>query len=289
MFGARTAQRVRTDTGRLSTRHAEADRAAVGAGSRIRRSLAGTVEARSATGRNLTSEPRRYARPPMPSKLDAFTDEIHRLLRLDPRLPNTRAGELIAEQGYQDRQTIIDAHLSEVRPLPPAVRTYQRSTYRPGELAQFDLSRASLRDPGRLRANAPRIRDGRRARGLAPRRRRSGLPLRRRRTCLGDGPLPARLRWPARDAGHRPRGRAARWPGQADRCVRQLLRAAGRGLGASARRAMPRPRAWSSGSSSSSRPREAVRGAARLPGAARSLVQPSCQRAPAPCAARAAS
>lgn len=87
-----------------------------------------------------SSEPPRYARPPMPSKLDPFKDEIHRLLRLDSRLPNTRVGELLAEQGYGGRQTILDAYLREVRPLfLPAVRTYQRTTYRPGELAQFDL------------------------------------------------------------------------------------------------------------------------------------------------------
>lgn len=86
------------------------------------------------------SEPPRYARTPGPSKLDPFKDEIHRLLREDGRLPNTRVGELIAPLGYTGHQTILDAYLREVRPLfRPAVRTYQRTTYRPGELAQFDL------------------------------------------------------------------------------------------------------------------------------------------------------
>ncbi len=87
-----------------------------------------------------SSEPPRYERRPAPSKLDAFKDEIHRLLRDDPRLPNTRVGELIAPLGYSGRQTILDAYLRDVRPLfRPAARTYQRTTYRPGELAQFDL------------------------------------------------------------------------------------------------------------------------------------------------------
>lgn len=87
-----------------------------------------------------SSEPPRYERAPMPSKLDPFKDEIHRLLREDPRLPNTRVGELIAAQGYAGKQTILDAYLREVRPIfAGAVRTYQRTTYRPGELAQFDL------------------------------------------------------------------------------------------------------------------------------------------------------
>lgn len=87
-----------------------------------------------------SSEPPRYEREAVASKLDPFKDEIHRLLHDEPRLPNTRVGELIAEQGYAGRQTILDAYLREVRPLfVPAPRTYQRTTYRPGELAQFDL------------------------------------------------------------------------------------------------------------------------------------------------------
>ncbi len=87
-----------------------------------------------------SAEPPRYERRPPPSKLDTFKDEIHRLLRDDSRLPNIRIAELIAPLGYTGRQTILDAYLREVRPLfAPAVRTYQRTTYRPGELAQFDL------------------------------------------------------------------------------------------------------------------------------------------------------
>jgi transposase len=87
-----------------------------------------------------SAEPPRYVRDPASSKLDSFKDEIHHLLREDPRLPNVRIGELITPLGYCGKQTILDAYLREVRPLfRPAVRTYQRTTYRPGELAQFDL------------------------------------------------------------------------------------------------------------------------------------------------------
>jgi len=87
-----------------------------------------------------SSEPPRYDRRTMPSKLDPFKDEIVRLLHDDPRLPNVRVAELIAPLGYVGRQTILDSYLREVRPLfLPATRTYQRTTYRPGELAQFDL------------------------------------------------------------------------------------------------------------------------------------------------------
>ncbi len=98
---------------------------------------------RATIRRALSSEqPPRYARTPAGSKLDPFKDEIHRLLRDDPLLPNMRIGELIAPIGYRGHQTILDAYLREVRPLfAPPVRTYQRTVYRPGELCQFDLWR----------------------------------------------------------------------------------------------------------------------------------------------------
>jgi hypothetical protein len=86
-----------------------------------------------------SAEPPRYRRPPRPSKLDPFRDEIDRLLRLDPRLPGKRIRELIAELGYEGSKTILDDYLRELRPRYLPRRTYQRTLYRPGELLQFDL------------------------------------------------------------------------------------------------------------------------------------------------------
>src|SRR5438445_1359633 len=87
-----------------------------------------------------SAEAPRYRRPPRPSKLDPFRDEIHRLLRADPRLPGKRVRELLEEQGYVGGKTILDDYLREVRPLfLPRPRTFQRSSYRPGALCQFDL------------------------------------------------------------------------------------------------------------------------------------------------------
>jgi transposase len=83
--------------------------------------------------------PPRYRRPPRPLKLDPFRDEIHRLLREDPRLPGMRVRELIEELGYAGSKTILDDYLREVRPLFLPTRTFQRTIYRPGELVQFDL------------------------------------------------------------------------------------------------------------------------------------------------------
>jgi transposase len=86
------------------------------------------------------AEPPRYARRARPSKLDPFREEIHRLLRAEPRLPGRRMRELLQEAGYAGGKTILDDYLREVRPLfLPRPRTYQRTSYRPGALCQFDL------------------------------------------------------------------------------------------------------------------------------------------------------
>jgi transposase len=83
--------------------------------------------------------PPRYQRPERPSKLDPFKDEIQRLLQEDPRIPGKRIRELIEELGYEGGKTILDDYLRELRPLFERKRTYQRTSYRPGELLQFDL------------------------------------------------------------------------------------------------------------------------------------------------------
>jgi transposase len=96
---------------------------------------------RSTVRRAVRSEaPPVYRRPPVASKLDPHKEEIHRLLRAEPRLPATRIRELIADAGYTGGQTILDQYLREIRPLfAPPPRTFQRTIYRPGEICQFDL------------------------------------------------------------------------------------------------------------------------------------------------------
>ncbi len=108
-----------------------------------------TGHGRNTVRRALRSvEPPRYRRPPRPSKLDPFREEIHRLLRTDPRLPGKRLRELIEEQGYTGGKTILDDYLREVRPLfLPRPRTFQRTSYRPGALCQFDLWEPSREIP----------------------------------------------------------------------------------------------------------------------------------------------
>ncbi len=83
--------------------------------------------------------PPRYERPSAASKLDSFKEEIHELLRRDPRLPGVRVRELIEPLGFRGGKTIVDDYLREVRPLFLAPRTFQRTVYRPGEICQWDL------------------------------------------------------------------------------------------------------------------------------------------------------
>lgn len=86
-----------------------------------------------------STEPPKYSRPRAPSKLDPFKDEVHRLLTDQPRLPVVRIRELLQPFGYAGGETILKEHVREVRPLFLRARTYQRTVYLPGELAQCDL------------------------------------------------------------------------------------------------------------------------------------------------------
>ncbi len=83
--------------------------------------------------------PPAYRREPAGSVLDPFKDEIHRLLRDDPKLSGVRVREEIEPLGFCDGKTIVDDYLREVRPMFLKLRTHQRTVYRPGEICQWDL------------------------------------------------------------------------------------------------------------------------------------------------------
>ena len=88
-----------------------------------------------------SAEPPSYGpRPKRPSKLDPYLTKIEELLDDEPTLSGVRILEEITEAGYEGSKTILDDLLHELRPrfLPPP-RSFQRTTYRPGVLAQFDL------------------------------------------------------------------------------------------------------------------------------------------------------
>jgi transposase len=77
------------------------------------------------------------------SKLEPFKDEIHRLLKDDPKLPGVRVRELIEPLGFEGGKTILDDYLREIRPMFARPRTHQRTVYRPGEICQWDLWQTS--------------------------------------------------------------------------------------------------------------------------------------------------
>jgi transposase len=98
--------------------------------------------------------PPAFRAPERPSKLDPFKQEIHDLLRRDPKLPGVRVRELIEPLGFDGKKTIVDDYLREVRPLFQRTRTHQRTIYRPGEICQWDVWEPSAHVPvghGQLR------------------------------------------------------------------------------------------------------------------------------------------
>ena len=80
-----------------------------------------------------------YSRPGRGSKLDRFKGRVHELLREDPEIESQRIREILCESGFDGGKTIVDGYVREVRPLFGDQRTFQRTVYRPGDVAQFDL------------------------------------------------------------------------------------------------------------------------------------------------------
>jgi hypothetical protein len=76
---------------------------------------------------------------PAASKLDPYRDWICEQLRADPRMQSLRLREMASDLGYEGGKTIFDDYVREIRPRFLIKRTFQRTLYRPGELAQCDL------------------------------------------------------------------------------------------------------------------------------------------------------
>ena len=83
-----------------------------------------------------SAEPPGYARPAKGSAVDPFEPEIRRLLITDPCIPATVIAERI---GWTRGITILKERVGELRPLFVPADPSSRSTYQPGELAQWDL------------------------------------------------------------------------------------------------------------------------------------------------------
>ncbi len=83
-----------------------------------------------------TPEPPRYERAGPGSRVDAVEPEIRELLGEFPDMPATVIAERI---GWAFGITVLRDRVRELRPLFVAPDPAQRTTYRPGELAQWDL------------------------------------------------------------------------------------------------------------------------------------------------------
>lgn len=84
------------------------------------------------------SEPPRYRRPRSSSLLDSFADQIAAMLDADPKVPATVVLQHLRRDGYAGGITILKEHLAKVRPSFLAARTFQRTSYLPGEISQID-------------------------------------------------------------------------------------------------------------------------------------------------------
>lgn len=84
------------------------------------------------------SDPPAYERPRPPSMLDPHRDAILAMLKEDATAPATVIREHLQAQGYGGGITILRDYLRAVRPQFLAARTYQRTSYLPGEIGQVD-------------------------------------------------------------------------------------------------------------------------------------------------------
>jgi transposase len=101
--------------------------------------------ARNTVRSALRSEgPPTYKRRPTGSSVDAFEPQIRALLAEFPNMPATVIAERI---GWKRGRTVLAQRVAELRPLFVAPDPCQRTEYRPGELAQWDLWFPAVRIP----------------------------------------------------------------------------------------------------------------------------------------------
>lgn len=83
-------------------------------------------------------EPPRYERRAQGSLVDPFRVDIAEMLDSDAEVPATVILDHLQARGYEGRITILKDYLQQERPRYLARRSFQRTSYVPGELGQFD-------------------------------------------------------------------------------------------------------------------------------------------------------
>jgi transposase len=103
---------------------------------------------RNTVGRLLgLAEPPAYRRLGRGSKLDPHRGAILKMLDEDPRVAATVILERLRRDGYGGGITILKDYLAEVRPVFLDARSYQRTSYLPGEMGHTDWWEPPLRIP----------------------------------------------------------------------------------------------------------------------------------------------
>lgn len=83
-------------------------------------------------------EPPHYERERKGSALDAFGDDLVAMLAEHPTAPATVILERLRPLGYTGGITVLKERLATMRPLLKAAKSYQRTSYLPGEIGQTD-------------------------------------------------------------------------------------------------------------------------------------------------------
>lgn len=93
------------------------------------------------------AEPPLYRRPAKGSVLDEFADEIAAMLEGNPRVAATVILERLRPLGYSGGITVLKDRLAVLRPLLLAAKSYQRTSYLPGEISQLDWWHTGIEIP----------------------------------------------------------------------------------------------------------------------------------------------
>lgn len=84
--------------------------------------------------------PRRSARAPRSTKLEAFQTRIAELLEKYPGITAQRVFEILRDEGYGGKYGIIKKHVRSVRPPPKPTPSLATPEFGPGEMAECDWS-----------------------------------------------------------------------------------------------------------------------------------------------------
>lgn len=83
-------------------------------------------------------QPPRYERQAKGSSLDPFVDDIVAMLGENPKAPATVILERLRPLGYSGGITVLKERIATLRPMFVRSRSYQRTSYLPGEIGQLD-------------------------------------------------------------------------------------------------------------------------------------------------------